>query len=580
MAVTRSARIARPQDQQTPEHETRRGHQDLPAGAAAQVLRLQRSVGNQTTCELLRPDGVAGPPTSVQLAPAPAGYSLRRPPRPDQDTGKGGTNDGIQPRAFPAGRDLLAGGTLRRLYFDNLPELSGDASRKTDFEIMRIWRMHRNKELYLTAPNMKEMTREMNRRKLDPAGDSSLKNPLDLDRGKMKTSGSVAAEVIKPVGVGGGAGAGYAASSAGYAAHHGGADTASNAIGPPGQQVTAGGSVGGAVVDAALLIDAGMTLHGAYSAHGAAKKRGDHAGVHMATGKAKQGGWGLAGGAASASASGIKIGSAMGSTAAGLAAATGGLGIVGGGLTAAQGIWKIAKSSKKLWNLGDLNPTTEPGRTWKGYITGREQRKIGVNALKVAAGALGIAAGVLFLASNPVGWAVGIAAMVVGGAVTGFKLFQKAKKAWKQRSAKKDMQAKGGMDELAKPVPGAEGMDSDQQKQARSKQVKELADKVAAESSQGTKHAAAMRDAVRVGDADKGQFGILMRDTFHAGDTDFSKTIAAQAADEERYRFNQLDLQAFDAANLMGVLNVSREEALSESGQDLLARKMSVSNAS
>jgi hypothetical protein len=324
-----------------------------------------------------------------------------------------------------------------------------------------------------------------------------------------------------------------------------------------------------------------MGLVNAGLAHGVAEKRGDKAGMHLAKGKAKGAGWGVAGSAASLTEGGVKMGAHFGSAAAGLAAATGGLGIAGGAITAAQGIWKIVKSGRKLSKLSDIKPVTDPGHTWKGYITGREKRKIGVNALKVAAGALGIAAGALFLVSNPVGWAVGIAALATGAAVSGFKLFQKIKKSWKQRNAKAKLEREGELDDVTKPLPGGHPAGSAAEKEERRKQVRVLADKVSAESSQGMAHAAAMRSTVQAGDPQKGQFGVLMRDTFHPRDADFSQSIAAAATEtEERFKFTKRDLEAFDAVTLMDTLNVTKEEALSESGQDLLARKMSVVEAS
>lgn len=490
--------------------------------ASHPLLALQRSIGNRATCELLQ----------------------RQP--------GGGSASGPTPGAFLG---------ERRLVFPTAPEYSGDASKMSDFTLMRIWTLYKKGELYVSEANLSNLKSVMGWRGLDTRAEGWAANPMDAERARMKTRGAGVAEIAKPAGVG--------------AAAFGG----SHLAGGHSSTSAAQSSIGGGVVSAALLGDAAMGLYGAYGAHGEAQKRGDVAGMHVATGRAKTAGWGVAGGSAGAAEVGLKVGHSLGSAAVGLTAAAGGLGIAGGAITVAQGLWKIVKSGRKLNKLSDVAPLTEPGRGWKGFISGREQRKIGVNALKVAAGALGIAAGALFIVSNPVGWAVGIAAMVTGGVVAGFKLFQKIKKTWKQRSAKKKMEGEGGMDELARPAPGDHKPGSPEEQEARRKQVRALADKVQAECSQGSRYASEMRGAIQGGDSDKGHFARAARDTFRPDDADLSQTLAS-LPERTGLQVSVADLKAYDAMALLDILNVTKEEALSESGQDLIARKMSVSTAS
>jgi hypothetical protein len=541
---------------------------------------MQATIGNRATCSALHAVPAGSGSASVQRWPIaePGGRASHLP------RGPVGFTEAIPRKSFPAGRDLFAVGsrvqrdpkkrtpgpskTKTNLFFYPGCEFNGPVEDRTDFELAKMWRLGLTGGLEMKPFEKKELERMMANRGLPTTGDSVKANPLDQDRATFVTTGGVATEVGKPLGVVAAGAAGGIATGYGY-------------TGGPGGGSAAGGSIGGEIVGGALLADAAMGLAGAKGAYDKAKTAGDQGGMHQATAHAKSAGWGVAGGSISVAETGVKIGTAFGSAAGGLVAATGGLGIAGGALTVAAGLWKIGKSGYKLHKLGKVEPTTKPGKTWKDYISGREKRKIGVNALKVAAGALGIAAGALFLVSNPVGWAVGIAAMVTGGAIAGFKLFQKIKKAWKKSKAKDKLQQSGQMDELAQPVPGAEP-GSEKEKVARQKQVKELADKVAAESSQSATHAAAMRAALRSGDHEKGDKGVALRDERHPGDADFSKTMAWVKAAKQgaAYSFTMKDLEAFDAASLLATLNVSPEEALSESGQDLMARKMSVSTAS
>ncbi|MCU1489952.1 MAG: hypothetical protein JWM85_1357 [Acidimicrobiaceae bacterium] len=396
--------------------------------------------------------------------------------------------------------------------------------------------------------------------------DAQLANPLDQRRDAMPTSGGVATEIAKPVGVGAATGATY------LGAHNlGTANSTTNNAG----QISSGGSLAGEVMGGALLADAGMSLYSGYQQRQGAQKRGDRAGVRLGNRKMKGAGWAVGAGAVGATAGGMKIASAFGSHAVGLGAGIGALGIVGGAAGVAQGGWRMGKAIGKLYDLSGITPFSAKGRSWKSYIQGRESRKAGVNALKVAAGALGIAAGALLLASNPVGWAVGIAGMAVGGALAAGKLFNKISTAWKARNTKKEMEKEGKMDALKQ----AQTPEQQRNDPGRRKEVGELAKSVAQRNSENARHAAAMIAALGKGDPRKLNRLIQLRDHNMPADKDLSVTRATLARTRPELTVGEEDVERYDAEALLAALNVDPAHALSESGQDLIQRKLSVSES-
>ena len=428
--------------------------------------------------------------------------------------------------------------------------------------------------------------KEMRKRGLSEKSGS----PLAGAREFFPTRWGVAAEVAKPAIAGGATAAGY------YGATE--LSTAPGALSYDGHHaISPHGGVAAEVLGPLLMADAAVGMIRGSSAKKEAEERGDLAGAKLGERKIKQQRWGFAGGATTTAAGGVKLGAALGSTAAGLAAAAGGLGVVGGALTAAQGSYKIAKAGKKLWDFSGIFPLTANGKKWKEYAKDREKRKAGINALKVAAGALGIAAGVLLITSNPVGWAVGIAAMVAAGTYAIGKAGSKIYDAASRRSAKKSAEKSAGpgnrfveegeqgssvLDPLAKPQT-AEQSQADPK---RRKEIHTLADKVTQENSKNALYASEMIVALRQGDKKKLAMMYGWRDDLvkigfpgNSQDEDYKLT-REYLAQKRKLAFPDQDLQRHDATEILGVLDVKEDVALTESGQDLIQKKLSVAEAS
>lgn len=317
--------------------------------------------------------------------------------------------------------------------------------------------------------------------------------------------------------------------------------------------------IGSEIIGAASLVDAGMTGAFGYMRRRDALKpqpnlpKGDIAGASLGEGKMRSAGWGASSSTTATTQAGVNIGREVGThglTALGTAA--GALGVVGGGITTLQGLWRMYKAAGKLSSLADRSMYTPEGEKWKDRVVNREQWKLGVGGLKVLLGALGIAAGALLIASNPVGWAVGIAAAAAGGVWALSKIGGKISAMRDRRNARQEV--------LKRDPDGA-----------KTKNAKELADQVARECSENARTAGAMVAALKVGDSN----AVLQ---WRANVRAMERTVGV-ATPRAMVRPKDEDKRNFDSFSLLGVLNIEPEEALTPSGQERIEKKLSVADS-
>ncbi len=423
-------------------------------------------------------------------------------------------------------------------------------------------------------------------------------NPNQYDRERLPTRGYVAANALKPaVAVGASAGTGLGIMGGGSA----GLDSAGTAI-------------GGGMISALGLIPALGALSTGNKREKQAKQNNDLAGQRVGkliAGQGKVGiGAGLVGtaGAAVNAATAIQHGTGAMMTAdklisgasyasTGLGVAGAALGIAGGSITAAQGLWKSGSAASKLWKLrgAGAEMLTQKGQEWKNRVKDREKSKLMMNSLKVIGSALGIAAGALLLASNPVGWALGIAGAITLGGLAAYKIYTKVKKYRRKQknknSVRQAMQSESEQDAPEQALEGAEpegevdnegggggggegsGMeqaDPTKLSETQRKQGVDLANRVAQRASKSAKVAGEMITALKMSNplniVNALRGGMKLSDLKQFDN------------DDENQRVRQVDLQGMDAAALIKVLNIKPEEALSESGQELIEKKMSATD--
>ena len=388
------------------------------------------------------------------------------------------------------------------------------------------------------------------------------------------TSSAMKAEIAKPAGVG--------------------AAVAGTAGGTYSSTAAAAGPAASMVLGPVLMADAAMGLHSARTQRNKGAELGDDALVALGTRKAKDQAQGFMGAAVNTTRAGVGLGGAVGSAAgsAALATAGGALGVVTGSAQVLQGVWRGGKAVMKLCRLAWGRAATmlsERGALWKKAIQSAEKFKAAISATKIALGALGIAAGALLIVSNPIGWGIGIAAAIAGGVYAGMKIAGKIKNASDRRDAA-DRIAKGITPselfpgesggnaiegpETAKPASSTPakktGSGFSNSKPAKVKTDKgeahtkavEQANELAREASAQARLADELRSALRGGDRVRVQRGIE-RSTEETG-FDRAKFLTADS-----------DRELHDSFLLLSSINVDPDEALAESGQDLIEKKLS-----
>ena len=415
------------------------------------------------------------------------------------------------------------------------------------------------------------------------------RNPHGYDRNRLPTQGKAAIQGGKPLG------------AMALGAGTGGGTWAGSNMG--------GGAAGGVgMLNVLSTADSALTWRRGSKEREQAKQRGDMAGEKVGTRTANQGKWGLAGGLAGTTAGALNMATAiqhggsglMGfanlasganfvSSALGVAGAA--AGIVGGSITAGQGLWKSGKAISKLWKLSKSAPMLTPdGERWKAHIKTKQKTKLGVNSLKTIGGILGIAAGALIIGSNPVGWALGIASAATVGGLVAYKLWNKYKKTKRKQKAKagvreqmqQEQEEARGLENVendngdgvqGRDEAGMQDADPSKLDEAKRKQAVELGNRVAQASSKSGKIAGEIRSAL--GPRHDPMYGYLIENL----ELKLNKPDELRRQYKVGYPFPQHALRVHDAVVMLSTLNVTPEQAETESGQELIEKKLSVSES-
>ena len=432
------------------------------------------------------------------------------------------------------------------------------------------------------ATAAKEKAAAANLAKMNAAGIAPKAAPAAAAyKGSAAVAPNSIAEGVKPS-----VALGLSGASAGISAGLAGADFA--------------GAAGGAVLNPVLLIDAGLGLYGAYSMDAEATTHKDAGMAKMAGRKAKAMGGAAVGAGVNSAKAGVDIANAaaggaqaLGSTA--LGAASGALGVATGSVQVMQGAWRGGQAAIKLcrltWGRG-ATMITNKGDEWKRAVVRAEKFKLAINGFKVALGVLGIAAGALLIVSNPIGWAIGIAGAIAGGVLAISKIVAKVKNA-------RDLEA-AGVTAKIRAGARAETVDAGPASPAAASEPKSGWNKGKPRVQQGTGAAtpkakdadgkdvpdSARKKAIdeansvaRIACENAGTAG-EMREALRHGSLDTVGAAIEQYAKDPEFEPNrsikgQDDGQLYDAIQILSSVNISHEQALSDSGQDLIAGKLS-----
>lgn len=401
---------------------------------------------------------------------------------------------------------------------------------------------------------------------------------------------SLAEEIGKPSGSGVAVGATYAGT------HYGGVENgASSALS------------GLLMADSAMGIRKGLKMREdgqeyddkAMVTLGNRKLMNQGSGFGAATVGAASAGVGIAAAKAGVASSMSHAGWTAAGTAGGAALATGGaaLGVAAGSAQVLQGMWRGGKAVMKLCRLAwgrASKMLSGRGPDWKQAITSAEKYKAAIAALKTGLGVLGIAAGALFIVSNPIGWGIGIAAAVAGGVWAGVKIAAKVKDANDRRKAANDIAQGKRPAEAFDDVVGAapESSSSTPAKTSSKAPRKPDAEKTGAgfakEKAAGPKNPKAEARSKTVEQADlvarmassHARLAHELRSALKFGNKNLVAGALERAAQDKAFGIESTvareeDRELHDSMLLLSTMNVDPDEALAESGQELIEKKLS-----
>lgn len=296
-----------------------------------------------------------------------------------------------------------------------------------------------------------------------------------------------------------------------------------------------------------------------------------------------------------------------------LGTAAGALGVAAGSAQVLQGLWRGGKAVQKLCRLTWGRAKTMlsvRGQQWKAAIVSAEKFKGAVAAMKITLGALGIAAGALLIVSNPIGWGIGIAAAIAGGVYAGAKIAGKLKNTWDRRKAaeaiaqgRKSEEVLGeGLFERGVEGEGAEEEFEEMREprpRAKTRGEMSLPEAKAAgklsskrgfagpapktpKTAEGKARSAAIQEANEVSRlaSTNARLADELRSALQTGEADVVHKALKEfqqnpKADRAALIPGETERELHDAYLLLDSINVNLEEALSESGQDLIERKLS-----
>jgi hypothetical protein len=340
-----------------------------------------------------------------------------------------------------------------------------------------------------------------------------------------------------------------------------------------------------------LLADSLMGLNNARKMRNDAQEFDDAGMANLAGRKAKDQMHGLVGASVLTARAGVGIAGKVGLSAGSAALATGGaaMGVVSGGAMVLQGAWRGGKAVMKLCRLAWGRAKTmlsERGANWKKAITSSEKYKAAINALKMTLGAAGIAAGTLLLMSNPVGWGLGIAAAIAGGAYAGVKIAGKLKNAWDRGKAAERIQRGESPEQIFGDLVEPRGAEDEDDARVRTGKNGFNNKKAGRKSLRATKRSEAIKQANELARLASGHAAVAdeLRGALRAGNK--IKVQGVIEAAETSADFNKdkalpdlADRELHDSFLLLSSINVDPDEALSESGQELIEKKLSKTEA-
>ena len=341
----------------------------------------------------------------------------------------------------------------------------------------------------------------------------------------------------------------------------------------------AGGVLGGA-------LGIGLGIKGIISGSNRldlARKHGDKAGKAIAKEDIASNSVGLTKGAISTASAGVQFAGAAGNIGVGVAkGVASGLGAATGAVTIAEGLFKGGVDSMHLHKTRTFKPLSDKGKDWRSHIVKKKSMRVGVNVLKVIGGALGVAGSVMTGGALAVGLAAASAGLGIGMSLL------KVGKGMRQRGKMKDARKAdpGYKKENDKTISKDNIAKSNElRKTTKTGSIAfEMIEAVKKSSDDKHDEMRKLHIASQKGPSIKDKmlnFFKFMRKDDDANETtkSINRAEMAQELAEKVLSKSSSHFESYDAVEILAAIGISPEEAKSASGQELIEKKISVTNS-
>ncbi len=334
------------------------------------------------------------------------------------------------------------------------------------------------------------------------------------------------------------------------------------------------------------VLGLGLGMKGMYDGfkrRSAAREKNDEAGVKLGNDGITDNGSKVLKGALATSTAGVKFAGAAGTIGSVVAkGVVSGLGAATGALTVAEGLYKGGFDAMHLHKTRTFKPLSGKGKIWRSHIVKKKGIRVGINALKVVGGGLGIAGSILSGGILPV--ALGA---VGAGLGVGMGLAKFGRSMNKQRKIRNARKADSSITDVNQMTPEnvSKAKELNKKQSTTGGFVSEMIDAVKKASTHDLENMRKLHIASQKGPAVKDKmmnfFKSLTKDDGVVNENKQNMIDAekAQADAQTELDTKSSNFESYDAHELLAAIGVKKDEAESKSGQELIEKKISVTNS-
>jgi hypothetical protein len=345
---------------------------------------------------------------------------------------------------------------------------------------------------------------------------------------------------------------------------------------------------GTGILGGALGLGLGMKgMYDAFKRRSAAGKmingiKNDEAGVKLGNDGITDNGSKFLKGALATSTAGVKFAGAAGTIGSVVAkGVVSGLGAATGALTIAEGLYKGGFDAMHLHKTRTFTPLSGQGKKWRSHIVKKKGIRVGINALKIIGGGLGIAGSILSGGILPV--ALGAIGAGIGVGMGLAKFGRSMNKQRKIRNARKADSTITDENQMT-PENVSKAKELNKKQSTTGGFVSEMIAAVRNASQPKVEKMQKLHIASQKGPSVQDKIMNFFKSLTKDGVANENKQNIIDAENAQKDAKLELDtmgsdFESYDAHELLAAIGVKKEEAESKSGQELIEKKISVTNS-